>query len=278
MIFDSFVLTNRKQNPKLCSFMAVFQHFSHTTIFTWMLVEGIHLYVKLVKVFSVRKLYITYVIIGWGFPVVIVGLIAAIRPLTYDMSKTYYKEVMCGTLKLPAEIIRTRCWLHDGEWLYKAPILTILSINVIIFVVLLRVIFTKISIKYHSNHVQKAKRGMKSVAALLPLLGVTWLLGFVAELSEIILYLFIILNSLQGLLFCIFHGLLDDQIKDSLVKSLRRTRMKILFLRDRTSTTASTASNLTIITTGPMIDEKQITGQHLPMQDVTAAGHDDSKL
>ena len=46
--------------------MAVFQHFSHIAIFTWMLVEGIHLYVKLVKVFSVQKLYITYVIIGWG--------------------------------------------------------------------------------------------------------------------------------------------------------------------------------------------------------------------
>ncbi|CAH3125439.1 unnamed protein product [Porites lobata] len=211
-IFDSFVFTNRKQNPKLCSFMAVFQHFSHTTIFTWMLVEGIHLYVKLVKVFSVQKLYITYVIIGWGIPVIIVGLVAAIRPLTYDMTTTYYKEVMCGTLKLPVEIIRTRCWLHDGEWLYKAPILTMLSINVIIFVVLLRVIFTKISIKYHSNHVQKAKRGIRSIAALLPLLGVTWLLGIVAELNEIIQYLFIILNSLQGLLFCIFHGLLDDQV------------------------------------------------------------------
>ena len=39
---------------------------------------------------------------------VIVGLIAASRPLTYDMTKTYYKEVICGTLKLPAEIIRTR--------------------------------------------------------------------------------------------------------------------------------------------------------------------------
>ena len=32
-----------------------------------------------------------------------------------------------------------------------------LQINVIIFVVLLRVIFAKMSIKYHSNHVQKAK-------------------------------------------------------------------------------------------------------------------------
>lgn len=46
--------------------MAVIQHLTHTAIFTWMLVEGIHLYIKLVKVFSVKKLYITYIIIGWG--------------------------------------------------------------------------------------------------------------------------------------------------------------------------------------------------------------------
>ena len=38
---------------------------------------------------------------------------------------------------------------------------------------------------------------MKSIAALLPLLGVTWLLGFVAQLNEVLLYLFIILNSTQ---------------------------------------------------------------------------------
>ena len=43
-----------------------------------------------------------------GLPVVIVGLIAAIRPVTYDMSKTHYKDVMCGSLKLSAEIIRDR--------------------------------------------------------------------------------------------------------------------------------------------------------------------------
>ena len=46
--------------------MAVIQHASHVAIFAWMLVEGIHLYVKLVKVFSVNKLYITYISIGWG--------------------------------------------------------------------------------------------------------------------------------------------------------------------------------------------------------------------
>ena len=26
-------------------------------------------------------------------------------------------------------LIFVRCWLHDGEWLYKAPILTILSVS-----------------------------------------------------------------------------------------------------------------------------------------------------
>ena len=40
------------------------------------------------------------------------------------------------------------------------------------------------------------------------------------------------------------------QIKDDVVKFFRWTRMKISFVRDRTSTTASTASNLTIITAG----------------------------
>ena len=43
-----------------------------------------------------------------GLPAIIVGLIAAIRPETYDMSKTYYKDIMCGSLKLRAEIMRDR--------------------------------------------------------------------------------------------------------------------------------------------------------------------------
>lgn len=43
-----------------------------------------------------------------GLPAIMVGLIAAIRPETYDMSKTYYKDVVCGSLKLRAEIMRDR--------------------------------------------------------------------------------------------------------------------------------------------------------------------------
>lgn len=69
--------------------MAVIQHLTHTAIFTWMLVEGIHLYIKLVKVFSVNKLYITYIIIGWGKIIFITkraALSLSTRPLIFANS------------------------------------------------------------------------------------------------------------------------------------------------------------------------------------------------
>ena len=54
----------------LCTVLTVIQYFFHTAIFTWMLVEGINLYIKLVKVFSVKKQYVAYVALGWGkYPV-----------------------------------------------------------------------------------------------------------------------------------------------------------------------------------------------------------------
>ena len=64
--------------------MAVLQHITHTAIFTWMLVEGIHLYIKLVKVFSVHKFYITYIVIGWGKALFTAFIISLIQYMYYD--------------------------------------------------------------------------------------------------------------------------------------------------------------------------------------------------
>ena len=50
----------------LCSAVTVFQFFFQTALFTWMLVEGINLYIKLVKVFSAKRQYVAYLVIGWG--------------------------------------------------------------------------------------------------------------------------------------------------------------------------------------------------------------------
>ena len=41
------------------------------------------------------------------------------------------------------------------------------------------------------------RKGIRSIVALLPLLGVTWLLGFFVEFHHAVVYIFILLNSTQ---------------------------------------------------------------------------------
>ncbi|CAH3032757.1 unnamed protein product [Porites lobata] len=210
-ILDIASFSTRMDHIVLCCLVTVIQHYLHTSLFTWMLVEGINLYIKLVKVFSVRKQYLSYLMMGWGIPAVIVGLVAAIRPSSYDMGKSFYKNITCGSLKIAAKIERTRCWINGSQWIYQGPVLAILLINLILFVVILRVVFGKISRKYGKNKISATRH--KSTLALLPLLGVTWLLGFFVDFHDSLKYAFILVNSLMGLVFCIFHCVLDDQVR-----------------------------------------------------------------
>ena len=46
--------------------MAICLHFFLMGMFCWMLVEGIHLYLLLVKVFQSRSHLKKYIAIGWG--------------------------------------------------------------------------------------------------------------------------------------------------------------------------------------------------------------------
>ncbi|CAH3158045.1 unnamed protein product, partial [Pocillopora meandrina] len=211
-IMDKTLFDTREKHAALCSALTVIQYFFHTAIFTWMLVEGINLYIKLVKVFSVKKQYVAYVAMGWGIPIVLMGFVAAISPSTFDMGKASYTDVSCGALQLTAKNERRRCWINGSVWIYKGPILGILMANTVLFAILLRVIFGKISTRYGNDHMQATKKGIRSIVALLPLLGVTWLLGFFVELHHAVVYIFILLNSTQGIVFFIFHCVLDEEV------------------------------------------------------------------
>ncbi|XP_068742843.1 uncharacterized protein [Montipora capricornis] len=225
-VLDKTLFDTRQEHPALCSAVAVVQHYLHTAIFTWMLVEGINLYIKLVKVFSVKKQYAMYLVIGWGIPAVIVGLVAAIRPSIFNMGQSQTAEVTCGALNLTVYMERTRCWMNGSLWIYKGPVLAILLVNFVLFAILLRVIFGKISTKYGNNRVIIAKKGLRSIIALLPLLGVTSLLGFFIEFHYTLTYVYILLNSTQGVVFFIFHCVLDDEVQDALRKLRAKTGKK----------------------------------------------------
>lgn len=72
---------------------------------------------------------------------------------------------------------------------------------------------------------QVAKKGIRSTVALLPLLGVTWLLGFFVELHHAVTYIFILLNSTQGMVFFIFHCVLDEEVQDATRKLFDKLKM-----------------------------------------------------
>ncbi|CAH3158048.1 unnamed protein product [Pocillopora meandrina] len=212
-VLDKTLFVTRNEHSALCSTVAVVQFFLHIALFTWMLVEGMNLYSKLIVVFNTPRRYVTYLAIGWGIPAVLVGLIAAVRPSTFDMGSALYVDIQCGSLSLQAEIERTRCWLNGSLWIYKGPVLAILVINLIMFVILVRVIFGKISTRFGKDRLNVAKRSAKSIFVLLPLLGVTWIVGFCVEFHYVLGYVFLCLNSTQGIMFFIFHCVCDDQVR-----------------------------------------------------------------
>ena len=60
-------------------------HYIFLTVFGWMLVEGINLYFKIVKVYGAEKNRLPFYFgIGWGLPVPIVIISAGIRFSSYS--------------------------------------------------------------------------------------------------------------------------------------------------------------------------------------------------
>ncbi|PFX25469.1 hypothetical protein AWC38_SpisGene9896 [Stylophora pistillata] len=99
-------------------------------------------------------------------PGVIVGLMAAIQPSTYDMSTILYKNITCRTLKITGIEDRNRCWLNGSNWKFKGPVLAMLLANLAVVAIVLRISFKRVE---RTNYVQTI-RGIPQGTKLSPLL------------------------------------------------------------------------------------------------------------
>lgn len=221
-IVDVAAFESIYRRAALCIAVAVIRHFFHTAVFTWMLVEAVNLFMKLVKVISTKTFFMTYLSIGWGIPAAIVAITAAARPQTYDMNQIIFEDFMCESYKFTTTINRTSCWLNGSKWLYTGPVMAILLVNTVIFIMLLKVVFGKLDSRHNRDAITRTRKGLKSVAALLPLLGVTWIFGLLVNVHEALDYIFILLTSTQGIVFCIFHCILDAQVRNAIRRKTRK--------------------------------------------------------
>ncbi|XP_050781742.1 uncharacterized protein LOC127035653 isoform X1 [Gopherus flavomarginatus] len=200
----------------VCAVIAALLHYLFLACFTWMFLEGLHLFlaVRNLKVvnytstswFKKRFMYP----FGYGFPALVVTISAAVNPEGYGTS--------------------TQCWLsldRGFHWSFLGPVCAIILINVTFFIVTLRILRDKLSSLNEDVSTLKDTRLLtfKAIAQLF-ILGCTWSLGLfqVGSAKMVMAYLFTIVNSLQGVFIFLVHCLFNRQVREEYRRWIKGTR------------------------------------------------------
>ncbi|XP_007955874.1 putative adhesion G protein-coupled receptor E4P [Orycteropus afer afer] len=205
-----FLVGIDKTEPKvLCSVIAGALHYLYLASFTWMFLEGLHLFltVRNLKVANYtgagrfNKMFMYP--IGYGIPAVIVVVSAGIGHKHYG---TY-----------------NHCWLNLDKgfiWSFMGPVAIIILINLVFYFIILWVLRSKLSslnkevCTIHNTRVMT----FKAIAQLF-ILGCSWGLGFFMvetagkTVGLVIAYMFTITNVLQGVLLFVVHCLFNRQVR-----------------------------------------------------------------
>ncbi|KAE8296960.1 Adhesion G-protein coupled receptor G2 [Larimichthys crocea] len=179
-----------------CLYMALCLHYSLLATFSWMAVEGFHLYLLLVRVFNIyiRRYLLKLSVVGWGVPAVIVSLVVIIDRDAY------------GHVPLDSDnsTSTTICYIRNDTVKMVTTVglfCLVFIFNIIMLgVTVRRVVGLRRSKEYGQSDCDRAKKDICTLLGVTILLGITWGLVFFSfgHLTVPGLYLFCILNSLQG--------------------------------------------------------------------------------
>ncbi|XP_066548804.1 adhesion G-protein coupled receptor D2 [Amia ocellicauda] len=170
-------------NKMACEAVTALLYLFFLAAFTWMLVEGLLLWSKvvIVNLCEVKRMKYYY-LIGWGK-----NSISLPRNLASARGEYMDKD---------------HCWLsvENGViWGFAGPVICIIMVNV---VVLARVLGITSGMRPGSSSrieqvSAQTRTVVKPVLVLLPILGLTWLCGVLVSSSTAMAYIFVLLNSLQ---------------------------------------------------------------------------------
>ncbi|KAL7978738.1 hypothetical protein Chor_013227 [Crotalus horridus] len=212
-----------------CKAGAMFLHFSVLACLTWMAIEGYSLYRLVIEVFNsyVKHLLFKLCLVGWGLPMFIVCLIFAIDQSHYGPSSFKVYEAADKYTN------STICWITKQEihnFLNLGYLSLVLFFNSIM---LATMVYEILRLRHREHH-------WEYVVMLLGLscvLGIPWGLVFFAFASGtfklVAVYLFTIINSLQG--FLIFLWYLAKVLQSRRSSSMQCTTSNSLKLQSTSS-------------------------------------------
>ncbi|XP_048172772.1 adhesion G protein-coupled receptor G3-like isoform X4 [Corvus hawaiiensis] len=190
-----------RSHPRTCRVLGGLTHYCLLCCFTWTALEGCQLYLLFVKVLGIyiHHYLAKLCLIGWGFPVLVVGVAGVIGS---------YGEYSIQNME--HQVIAHLCWITSKHLLVHyitncGYFGLIFLFNMAVF----GVVTQKSCSLQNTGAVQGHRKPWKVAlvaAGLFCLLGATWALAFLTYgiSSTAVLYIFTILNSLQGIFIFIW--------------------------------------------------------------------------
>nr|XP_034378873.1 adhesion G protein-coupled receptor G3 isoform X2 [Arvicanthis niloticus] len=185
-------------SPASCWVRAAIFHYFLLCVFTWMGLEAFHLYLLVIKVFNTYfgHYFLKLSLLGWGLPVLVV--------IGAGSSNSYGVYTICNQENRTSLEL---CWFQKEPALYATVhgyfLITFLFGAVVLALVAWK-IFTLPSVTAGKGPGQSWK-SVLTVLGLSSLVGMTWGLAILTPLGLSTVYIFTLLNSLQGLyIFCWF--------------------------------------------------------------------------
>ncbi|XP_006770587.1 PREDICTED: vasoactive intestinal polypeptide receptor 1 isoform X2 [Myotis davidii] len=177
--------------------------------FFWLLVEGLYLHTLLVvSFFSERKYFWGYMLIGWGVP--------STFTMVWTITKIYFEDYGCWDT-----IGTSRLW-----WILKAPVLTSILVNFILFIRIIRILVQKLQTpNVGKSDKSPYSRLAKSTLLLIPLFGIHYTVfaffpdNFNAEVKMIF---DLVVGSFQGFLVAVLYCFLNGEVQAELRRKWRR--------------------------------------------------------
>ncbi|XP_033615732.1 adhesion G protein-coupled receptor E4 isoform X2 [Fukomys damarensis] len=216
-----FLTGIRRTEPKaLCAIIAGMLHYLYLAAFTWMLLEGLHLFLTVRNLqvanytsasrFKKRFMYP----LGYGTPAVIVSVCAVVGHKNYGTS--------------------THCWLTTDKgfiWSFMGPVAVIITINLGFYFRILWILRSKLSsLNKEVSTIQDTRLMTFKAIAQLFVLGCSWGLAFFMvegvgkTVGSAIAYAFTTINVLQGVLLFVVYCLLNRQVRMEYKKWFGRMR------------------------------------------------------
>ncbi|XP_027541103.1 adhesion G protein-coupled receptor G3 [Neopelma chrysocephalum] len=190
-----------RTKPGTCKVLGGFTHYCLLCCFTWTALEGCQLYLLFVKVLGVyiHHYLAKLCLLGWGLPVLVVGVAGAIGSYgDYSIHTTDH------------QVIAHLCWItSEHVLLHYITNCGYFGLIFLFNMALFGVVTQKSCSLQGTGAVQGGRKPWKVAlvaAGLFCLLGATWALAFLTHgiSSAPVLYLFTILNSLQGIFIFIW--------------------------------------------------------------------------